>query len=186
MNTKSKVYTSQNPQCRECRKRFIPELPDQVVCSVECAAIYGPGLMHRRRKAAIKTIPQHLADLQKIFNKWIRLRDQHLPCVSCGKWHKGQWHAGHYKPVGGRSGGALRFDPANVHRQCSVCNNHLSGALTPYREELLHRIGQEEVERLEGPQELTKYTIEQIQELKKEYRQKIKDIEEYFPSSDGF
>jgi len=123
----------------------------------------------------LKTRSEWLKELQAIFNKFIRLRDKGLPCVSCGHPDDGsrQRHASHYKSVGGNP--ALRFDPNNCFASCSICNNYLSGNLVPYRVELIKRIGLAEVERLEGPQEPLKLTITEIQELIKAYKQKCKE-----------
>jgi hypothetical protein len=135
----------------------------------------GKRVLAARRKA-LKTKSDYLKEAQVLFNRYIRLRDELLPCVSCGRFHNGKWNAGHYRPVGGRSGNALRFNEDNCHKQCEPCNSHLSGALSDYRIELVRRIGKEKVEWLEGPHDHKKYTIEEIEAIKKEYRQKIKNL----------
>ena len=105
------------------------------------------------------------------------MRDAELGCVSCDKpkdWG-GQWHAGHYKTVGARPD--LRFNEKNCHKQCSVCNNHLSGNLAAYRIELINRIGIAAVEELErdtakaGQLRATDYLA-----LHKYYQGKIKEL----------
>jgi hypothetical protein len=128
------------------------------------------------RRKALKTKSDHLKEAQAVFNQYIRLRDELLPCVSCGRFHNGQWHAGHYRPVGGRSGAALRFCEDNVHRQCAPCNNHKSGNIGDYRIELVRRIGQERVDWLEGPHDHKKFTVEEIEQIKKDYRKKINQL----------
>jgi len=130
---------------------------------------------HQARKEKIKTKAQHLKDAQAEFNKFIRLRDADQPCISCGRFHSGQYHAGHYLTVGAKP--ELRFDEDNCHKQCAPCNNHLSGNLVNYRINLEKRIGIERVERLEGPHDLPNWTIEQIQEIRKHYRQKWQTLE---------
>ena len=94
--------------------------------------------------------------------------------MSCGRFHEGQWHAGHYRTVGANP--ELRFEPLNVHRQCAPCNNHKSGDIVNYRIELVRRIGWERVEWLEGPHQPQRYTIEGLKELKAGYRAKIKEL----------
>ena len=130
----------------------------------------------RQKLKSLKTRSEWLKELQAVFNKFIRLRDKGLPCVSCGHPDDGsrQRHASHYKSVGGNP--ALRFDLSNVNSSCSICNNYLSGNLVPYRVELIKRIGLAEVERLEGPQQPLKLTIPEIQELIKTYKQKCKEL----------
>ncbi len=84
-----------------------------------------------------------MREAQAAFNSWVRLRDAALGCVSCDKpatW-AGQWHASHFRSVG--SSPEHRFNPLNVHRACSVCNNHLSGNILGYQPELIRRIGAE-------------------------------------------
>lgn len=75
--------------------------------------------------------------------------------------------------VGGHSS-ELRFDEDNTHKQCSVCNNHKSGNLAEYRPNLINKIGKEAVERLEGPHDPKKYTIDELQELLSIYQAKNK------------
>lgn len=130
----------------------------------------------RERLKQLKTRPEWLREAQTVFNKYIRLRDAGLPCISCGHQNDGsrQFHASHYKSVGGNP--ALRFDEANCHAACSICNNYLSGNLVPYRVALIKKIGQDEVDRLEGPQEPLKLTAEEIQELIKTYKAKVKEL----------
>jgi len=105
---------------------------------------------------------------QTEFNKYIRNRDSKDPCISCNRHHKGQYHAGHYKTVGGHP--ALRFEEDNCHKQCSVCNNYKSGNLSEYRSNLLKKIGLDRVEWLEGPHDPVKYSIEDLQKMLAKYQ----------------
>ena len=180
-------------KCRvaECLASFVPQRLGQRVCSPACAILDAPtnqanqekarkslAQVERReikvRKEKIKSRAQHLKDAQTAFNAWIRERDIGLPCVSCGRHHNGQWHAGHYRTVGGSP--ELRFEPLNVWRQCAPCNNHKSGDIVNYRIELVKRIGAEAVEWLEGPHEAKKYTIEQLKAMTAEYRAKTREL----------
>jgi hypothetical protein len=85
----------------------------------------------RARKEKLKSRADHMRETQVVFNEWIRLRDTALPCVSCGRHHQGQYHAGHYRTVGANP--ELRFEPLNVWKQCAPCNNHKSGDIVNYR-----------------------------------------------------
>jgi hypothetical protein len=180
-------------KCRvaECGAPFVPQRLGQRVCSPACAILDAPtnqanqekarkslAQVERReikvRKEKIKSRSQHLKDAQTAFNAWIRERDIGLPCVSCRRHHNGQWHAGHYRTVGGNP--ELRFEPLNVWRQCAPCNNHKSGDIVNYRIELVRRIGAEAVEWLEGPHETKKYTIEQLKAMTAEYRAKTREL----------
>lgn len=108
------------------------------------------------------------------FNAYIRERDAHLPCVSCGCWHAAEWHAGHYMSVGARS--ELRFDEANVHRQCANCNTTRAGHHRAYRATLMHRIGATEVERLEGLTSPRKWTEGELREITHAYTAKLAQL----------
>ncbi|WP_392567121.1 recombination protein NinG [Utexia brackfieldae] len=169
----------------DCGKSFVPAKFGQVVCCWQCAIAYNnlPTNKTKERvsreinklaKDKVKTRSEHLAEAQKEFNAYIRLRDAKKPCISCGRHHQGQYHAGHYKTVGAHP--ELRFNELNVHKQCSACNNHKSGNIVEYRINLVKKVGTEAVEWLEGNHEAKKYTIEEIKQIKTDYRQKIKDI----------
>lgn len=161
---------SQDGTCKVCGAGFTKLRPMQSVCSLKCAKAV-PKLERKelkQRREIAKPRSKWLADAQAAFNRWIRLRDKDLPCVSCGRFHDGQWHAGHYMSTGARP--ELRFDESNVHKQCSACNTYLSGNLVLYRIELIRRIGLAEVERLEGPQVPRKYTVDDLRAIKEKYR----------------
>lgn len=126
------------------------------------------------RKEALKTLSDYKKELQVIFNKFIRLRDKGLNCISCNKPAKKE-NAGHYRSVGGNP--ELRFEELNNNLQCEYCNTYLHGNLIDYRINLIKKIGIEKVEWLEGKHDPKHYTIEQIKGLKVMYRLKIKQLE---------
>ena len=177
-------------KCRvaACRASFVPSRMGQAVCSPACALIDGPRHAPKARKALadierknikvrkekLKSRADHLKDTQQAFNAWIRARDAGQPCISCGRHHEGQYHAGHYRTVGANP--ELRFEPLNAWKQCAPCNNHLSGNLINYRISLLQRIGEEKVAWLEGPHEAKKYTVEELKAMTAEYRAKTKEL----------
>lgn len=180
-----KPKTCKNPACGE---KFVPQRLGQTVCSPKCGlaikevnqekARKSLAQVQRReikvRKEKLKTRADHLREAQAVFNEWVRLRDADLPCVSCGRHHEGQYHAGHYRTVGANP--EIRFEPLNAWKQCAPCNTHLSGNLVNYRLSLLQRIGAEKLEWLEGPHPACKHTIEEIKAIKAEYREKIKEL----------
>ena len=165
-------------KCRQCRAVFTPVRSTQAVCSTTCAADLAAKQRIQREARAkrderkslrealekAKTRGMHLRELQAAFNAWVRARDAGHPCISCGRHHKGQLHAGHYRSVGSEH--ALRFEPDNCHLQCAPCNMHLSGNLLPYRANLIKKIGLARVEWLEGPHTPKELTIAEIQDLK--------------------
>lgn len=129
----------------------------------------------RQRKMEVKPIGYWMKRAQSAFNAWVRARDAGQPCISCGRHHQGQNHAGHYRPAG--SNPELRFEPDNCHLQCAPCNSHLSGNLTAYRPALMAKIGIERVEFLEGPHEPKRYRREDYQAIEAEYKAKLKKLQ---------
>lgn len=73
--------------------------------------------------------------------------------------------------------GALRFHPDNCQKQCSRCNDHLSGNPVPYREELIKRIGQEKVDWLDGDHPIANFTLQDFKDVYQLNRSLIKQIE---------
>ena len=176
--------------CKQCKQLFTPIKPLQHVCGFDCALAYTlilnvKSIRSERVKSRqetkekltkLKTKSEWLKDAQTQFNQYIRLRDAALPCISCQRFHAGQFHAGHYKSVG--SCPALRFEELQVHKQCAPCNNHLSGNILNYRINLLAKIGQEKLDWVEGPHNPKHYTIEQIKEIKTKYKNLCKQLKE--------
>ncbi len=179
---KPKPKTCLNP---DCRSSFVPNRLGQKVCNLNCALVLvaiknakSRAQIERReikvRKEKLKSRADHARDSQQAFNEWVRLRDASLPCVSCGRHHGGQYHAGHYRTVAANP--EIRFEPLNVHKQCAPCNNHKSGNIVNYRIELVKRIGAEAVEWLEGPHESKRYTIEDLKAITAECRAKTREL----------
>jgi hypothetical protein len=173
---------------KTCRASFVPKVSFQSWCSPDCAVVIARDKREKKRKSLasierreikvrkekLKNRADHLREAQATFNEWVRLRDADRPCISCGRHHEGQYHAGHYRSVGANP--ELRFEPLNVWKQCAPCNTHLSGNLVNYRISLLQGIGAEKVEWLEGPHEPRKYTVEEIKTIKAEYRAKTREL----------
>ncbi|WP_339419015.1 recombination protein NinG [Pseudomonas sp. RL_105y_Pfl1_103] len=184
-------------KCRvaACRASFVPSRMGQAVCSPACAMIDAPRHEPKARKALadierkdikvrkekLKSRADHLREAQAAVNEYVRLRDAHLPCISCDSTPNdndlmtgSRWDAGHYRSVGACP--ELRFEPLNIHRQCVKCNRNLSGNAVEYRIRLVLRIGAEKVAWIEGPHEARKYTVEEIKAIKAEYRAKTKEL----------
>lgn len=184
-------------KCRvaTCRASFVPSRMGQAVCSPACAMIDAPRHEPKARKALadierkdikvrkekLKTRADHLREAQAAVNEYVRLRDAHLPCISCDSTPNdndlmtgSRWDAGHYRSVGACP--ELRFEPLNIHRQCVKCNRNLSGNAVEYRISLVVRIGQDKVEWLEGPHEPQRYTIDDLKAIKAKYRAMTKEL----------
>ena len=170
--------------CRYCKARFVPppRHPGVRVCSEDCGVALAEKMRAKIERAnasaaraetrqaleRIKTRAQWMKEAQTALNALIRARDADRPCISCGRHHNGQYHAGHYLSVG--SSPALRFEELNVWKQCAPCNNHLSGNAVLYRIGLVNRIGLDAVEWLEGPHPLKRWTIAELREICEQYK----------------
>lgn len=178
--TQYKEKRCKNP---DCDSWFRPVRFLQKGCSVKCAIVIANLQKQRATEKAqrketrqarekLKTLSEWLSEAQAVCNQYIRKRDYDLPCISCGRHHEGQYHAGHYRSVGACS--ELRFHPANIHKQCSACNNHLSGNAVEYRLRLIEKIGLSMVEWLEGPHQPQRLGIEDAKEIKQYYKEQLK------------
>lgn len=175
-------------KCRVCRQPFEPRQPMQAVCGVACAKELAASIRgkaekqaaikqrkaDRERKEKLKSRSELAREAQAAFNAWVRLRDADKPCISCGRHHEGQYHAGHYLSVGARP--ELRYEPINVWKQCAPCNTHLSGNAVLFRQALVREIGLDRVEWLEGPHPVRKYTADDLKAIRDEYRKKMRDL----------
>ena len=157
----------------------------------------------KRRKVAIKTKSDFEEDLQKVFNKYIRLRDRHERCISCNRtnaevmstdgWKTGGiWDCGHFYGVGAYP--ELRYCEDNAYKQCKSCNGGSGQYANPnrtiseqYRYYLVKRVGQDMVDWLDGPHEALNYIIDDLKVLIAKYKKVNKEIEreianEYHPA----
>jgi len=176
-------------KCCICKTEFKAFMSTTKVCSIDCAIKHAEKkkiALEKKRIAihkrdcrialdAIKPKSKWLKEAQIEFNRYIRLRDANKPCISCQRHHKGQYHAGHYRTVG--SAPHLRFDERNCYKQCSVCNNHLSGNIINYRISLVQLFGIDYVNQLENDNEAKHYTVDDIKEIKAYYKAKCKELE---------
>ena len=136
----------------------------------------------KEHKKALKESLMSISELEKqaktVFQKYVRLRDKDLPCISCGKLNCKDWAGGHYFPAGVYSG--LIFDERNCHKQCnSHCNMYLSGNLINYRIGLIKRFGEDFVNELESEaneKRNYKYTRDELKEIKENFQGKINEL----------
>jgi len=177
-------------KCKNCGETFAKQSPLHSLCSPKCAIAHAKTLQVKRERleakqakaetreklAKIKPIKAYADEAQATFNAWVRSRDSQEPCISCGRFHEGQWHAGHYRTRGAAN--HLRFNEDNCHKQCAPCNNHLSGNIVNYRPRLIAKIGLERVEALENNNETHKFTKEELIEIKQVYKAKLKQLKQ--------
>lgn len=174
--------------CRNkaCAKKFMPFKPLQHACSIDCAVIVGrekeiaktvkvDRLDRKVRKAALMTKADYAKLAQTAVNAFVRARDSDLPCISCGRHHRGQYHAGHFLSVGAHP--ELRFEPLNIHKQCKPCNVDLHGNVLNYEVNLIAKVGVEVVAWLRGPHDAKHYTIDDLKNIRAEYKEKLKQLQ---------
>lgn len=186
-------------KCKQCESPFTPFNSLQKVCGAKCANDFAIAERKKRedkaksddikrvkqklKQLSVKDRPKALREAQKAFNAYIRERDKKLNCISCGNklkdspYLKGQmFDAGHYKSVA--SAPELRFNEDNCHAQCVYCNRNLSGNIVNYRKTLLIRIGEKRLEALESYNEPKKYTVDELWQIRDEYKAKLKELKE--------
>jgi len=120
-----------------------------------------------------------LDTLDRIFSEFIRRRDSdengYGRCISCGKI--GHWktmHNGHYV---NRKHMSLRYDEKNCNMQCPACNSFDEGNMLGYHKGLVAKYGPEVIDYLEiKKHNFCKLSQVAIDALKKEYKQKIKEL----------
>lgn len=200
-------------KCKVCNEWFHPAYSNVVWCCPAHGAIYAMELRakqkvkeaakrikaqkeaekegrarRRARVAELRPTGYYKSQAQQAFNAFIRARDSHLPCISCGETnppdlHGGQWDCGHFKTVGAHP--ELRFEERNAHKQCKSCNGG-AGKYTAkeatvaqhYEEGLIARYGQAYVDWLNGPHEMTNYRREDYIRIRDEYRAKLKELKQ--------
>ena len=180
-------------KCRhkQCKAIFTPKYTGTIACSPECAIAIVTmkreakeqklaRQAHRQTKERLKTRSQWIKEAQAVFNSFIRARDRHQLCICCDKplganEVGGNFDAGHYRSVG--SAPHLRFDERNCHAQRKYCNRYGSGRAVDYRIGLIKRLGVKAVELLEADQAPKKYSVADIEEIKKLYKLKLKETQ---------
>ena len=182
------------PKPRKCKcgcdVTFTPRNSFQVAAFPECAMVIAKKQREstarkvaklqrqatREAKEKLKTRSDWMKEAQQAVNAYVRLRDKDKECVSCGRpasWD-GQWHASHFKSVGSNS--FLRFNIWNIHKACSICNNHLSGNIGEYMLRLPDRIGIERFDFLMSAPRVRAYSIDYLKRLKKIFQKRARKL----------
>ena len=111
-------------------------------------------------------LPKLIKKAEKVFNAWIRQRDEGKNCITCNK--PGD-QAGHYWPV--RYSG-VRFNEMNVHIQESGCNKWKHGNQLIYRIKLVEMYGEDKVKELDElaiRTQFKKWDREELENIIKKY-----------------
>lgn len=131
------------------------------------------------KKESFKTIAQLIADAQKPFNEFIRLRDMDKGCFVCGcafdKEVPGRvQHAGHARSRG--AAGHLRFNETNVMGECEGCNGPHGAKPHEIKAGAIARIGLEAWEALENDNKPRKWSRDELIAIKTEYLAKARNL----------
>jgi hypothetical protein len=178
-------------KCRNCSNRFEPRFNtlEKYCWNPECKTIEAMEKLEKLKqsekresndrlkklKIELKTRSTLKNELQRVFNLFIRMRDQHQQCISCGCKLPEKYDAGHFFSVGSYPN--LRFMESNVHAQCVECNHHKCGNVHEYRIGLIKRIGMDQLDQLERIKHVPlKLTKPEIMEMMVLYKSKINDI----------
>lgn len=179
----STVFPTTPRECQHCGSLYVPQRSMQRVCGPMCAIKQGKAkkaaakVALKERKEKLKTRAKWLSEAQTVINKYVRLRDRDLGCCSCDRgpnWN-GQWHASHLRSVGAAS--AIRFHLWNIHKGCSICNNHLSGNVAEYLPRVRARIGDEKVDWLYTQNQLTRHDIPYLTRFKTVMGKRLRRLE---------
>jgi hypothetical protein len=175
-------------KCKVCQNIFTPVQFAQSVCGYKCAIEHSKNLKQQKDqrewkeqrailKEKLKTLGQYEADAKKSFQKYVRMRDEKRPCISCGIENTELWDGGHYKKAEIYSG--VIFDENNCHKQCRKCNRFLGGNELNYRSGLIQRYGIEYTDQIEEKANNTrnyKFTKEELIAKKLKYDILIKEF----------
>ena len=175
--------------CKVCGEKFVKQRIGQKTCSVKCAIEYARKDTEKKAKAAarldrkvtkekLKTRQDWIREAQAAFNKYVRIRDHGLPCISCGSMpdqkYGGTMDCSHYRSVGAAP--HLRFNLHNVAAGCVKCNRYLSGNVVELRRGLIKRIGINKVEELESNNKIAKFDIQYLERIKKIFSRKANNL----------
>lgn len=197
-----KPKTPKPKTCPICNSEYTPRSTTQKVChNFKCALAYNRQRYEelaarelrkqeklqrddlRDRRERLKGITEWNKEAQAAFNRYIRWRDYHKDCVSCGSplQHTGNYLVGsavdasHYRSRGAAS--HLKFNVFNVHSSCTRCNRQLSGNAVEYRIRLIDRIGLKLVERIENDNTPRKFTIDYLKRVKSIFTRRARHYE---------
>lgn len=179
--------------CKICMVKFLPSAPWVKHCSEDCGAELGLMLVAKQRAKALrqerakdkakrevmKTYPQLIKDVQRVFNQAVRLRDQlaGYPCISSGRpldWSGNAVDAGHYRSTGSAPHARFNFD--NCHAQSKHDNQYKAGNAVDYRIGLIARIGIERVEALESDNTPRKWTRDELLAMKEDFQRRVREL----------
>ena len=174
-------------KCSQCGTLFAPLRAMANVCSPVCAYKLvktfraAEKVALKKRKADIKPRSKWLAECQAIVNRYVRILalSREHGCYTCGatpaQKFGGTYDAGHFRSVG--SAPHLRYWIPQIKLQCIPCNRHKGGMALAFRRALVVDHGSEWVERLEGMQDIAKFSVAYLARFKVVMGKKLKRLE---------
>jgi len=173
--------------CKVCIANWLYNTPEgkevlyKTVICVKKKLLKSERTRIRKKKNELLTKSDLEKQLQTIINSIVRLIDHDKGCISCIHGWDGNWtrqaHAGHRLSIGSHP--VLRFNVLNNFKQCSICNNYLSGNEREYDKGLLKHYGQESVDKIEEIRikykelHLSKNELEEFIGIAKEVKKRI-------------
>lgn len=119
---------------------------------------------------------------ERLFNKYVRIRDEGKPCISSNIPYKSDFDAGHCFSVKSYEG--LRYDFDNVHGQSIGDNRFKDGNEKEYLLNLPSRIGKERTDKLveramEYKKNGHKFSRPELMDIQAEVKNRIKELNKY-------
>jgi len=174
--------------CKQCKCKFEPSRPLQMVCSYRCSIEY---LKEQDKKKAkiqwskekkelkekLRTKSDYEKDLQININTIVRLIDKGTFCHSTKKPLNDKFDAGHVFSVGGNP--TIRFNLFNIYAQSVYANQYLSGDQLNFIEVIEEVYGtdhKETVLNLRSKYKLIKLTVQDLKETIEVSKQLTKEL----------
>ncbi len=180
---KQKAFKSK--KCKACGNKFTPARAFQPCCSPACAIQHVRDKKHKKLKAEFyaNDLKTRREAAKKACHAYIRERDKDQPCICCNRPLGINYHAGHYLPSGQNP--IVRYDERNIFAQRVDCNYFRGGDSGDYRENLIQRIGLDQVEDVESKKGGTmKRTAQDYRDIEDYYKAKLKTLLERRDSTD--
>lgn len=172
-------------KCKTCNKPFEPYKSTDPCCSYPCTvAFYQEKEIEKRHKELISKVKEidSLSKLMKtakeLVQRFARLRDKNLPCISCGTNKAYEWHGGHLFKSELYSG--VRLEEININKQCGQCNTFKNGNEAEYVAGFIKRYSIQDFTALHERALKTKnkkWNKEELIQIINKYKQKNKDYD---------
>lgn len=133
----------------------------------------------KAKQTASKSKPNLVKKLDRIFSRYIRLRDAmpngYVRCISCGQIKKFEdVDCGHFHS---RTHMATRFNEDNCNAECKFCNRFSADHLIAYQRNLIKKIGQQRFDLLNAKAHSACHFLNsELEEMIDYYKKEIKKL----------